>query len=168
MESEWQLLGQNGPVPASRVDLMTVLADIEQILVRASLGATTRASYLSDVTMDFAMDSLIFPGQLPADQVEMCRCPAGYRGSSCEVIPVVCPASLRLSDSSVFQRCDVGYYRDNSDATLSVLGTCRKCPCNNNEESCSQGYDLRVTCNCKPGYTGRNCDNVGECFQLRT
>jgi hypothetical protein len=61
------------------------------------------------------------------------------------------------------QRCDVGHYRDTSDMSTSLLGVCRKCPCNNNEESCTLGVDLRVTCNCKPGFGGRNCDNVGEC-----
>jgi hypothetical protein len=84
-ESQWQSLGRSGPVQASRVDLMTALTNIELLLVRASLGSTTRASYLSDVTMDTAMDAIFFPGQDPAVQVEMCRCPAGYRGLSCEV-----------------------------------------------------------------------------------
>ncbi|XP_059491072.1 basement membrane-specific heparan sulfate proteoglycan core protein isoform X8 [Neocloeon triangulifer] len=142
MEDGWRLLGPGGPLPASRIDLMTVLADVELLLVRASLGTSTRSTYLSDVTMDIALDTQTFPGQPPAEFVEMCRCPPGYRGTSCE-------------------RCDVGYYRDSSDTSLSILGSCRKCPCNDNEESCSQTYDLRVVCNCKPGYTGRNCNNIG-------
>jgi Laminin B (Domain IV) len=84
-ESSWTLMSGGGPVPASRMDMMTVLANVEMLLVRASLGANTRATYLSDVTMEYALDSLVFPGQATAAQVEMCRCPSGYRGSSCEV-----------------------------------------------------------------------------------
>lgn len=82
-------MSSSGPVPASRMDMMTVLADIEMMLVRASLGANTRATYLSDVTMEYAIDSLVFPGQTTADKVEMCRCPSGYRGSSCEVSAIL-------------------------------------------------------------------------------
>ncbi|CAB3365823.1 Hypothetical predicted protein [Cloeon dipterum] len=138
-ESGWTLLSQRGPMPASRVDFMTVLTDIEQVLVRASLGSSTRATYLSDITMDIGYDSQSFPNQPPTEFVEMCRCPVGYRGSSCE-------------------RCDVGYYRDTYDTSLSILGVCRKCQCNNNEQSCYQSQDFRVVCVCLDGFTGEFCD----------
>ncbi|XP_065349473.1 basement membrane-specific heparan sulfate proteoglycan core protein isoform X6 [Cloeon dipterum] len=146
-ESGWTLLSQRGPLPASRVDFMTVLTDIEQVLVRASLGSSTRATYLSDITMDIGYDSQSFPNQPPTEFVEMCRCPVGYRGSSCE-------------------RCDVGYYRDTSDTSLSILGVCRKCPCNNNEQSCYQSHDFRVVCVCLDGFTGESCDRPVEVWGI--
>lgn len=60
------------------------------------------------------------------------------------------------------QSCASGFYRNTSDLAVSVLGSCQSCPCNGNEESCSMSSDQRVTCYCKPGYSGRTCDNSGS------
>lgn len=51
--------------------------------------------------------------------------------------------------------CSFGYYKDTNDQ-------CTRCPCNANEESCSLGPDLRVTCNCLSGYTGSSCNILGK------
>ena len=87
VESHWKRLGSSGPRPASRQDFLTALADIEAILVRATFSTQTTSSFISDVYMDIAMDNAALQnsGNQVALEVEMCRCPAGYRGSSCEV-----------------------------------------------------------------------------------
>lgn len=51
--------------------------------------------------------------------------------------------------------CSVGYYKNNNDQ-------CIRCPCNSKEESCSLGFDSRVTCNCISGYTGPSCNVLGK------
>ncbi|XP_060518138.1 basement membrane-specific heparan sulfate proteoglycan core protein isoform X3 [Cylas formicarius] len=134
----WYRLDQNrAPRPASREDLLIVLANIETILVRATLSTDTSSTYLSDITLDTAVD--INTGKPRASTIEVCRCPQGYRGTSCE-------------------SCASGYYKDLSFSDTSPLGSCRRCPCSNHEESCQLDNSQRVICNCLPGYSGRNCE----------
>ena len=62
----------------------------------------------------------------------------GYRGTSCEL-------------------CIPGFYRDVNDLLTGPLGSCSRCPCNNNEVSCTLGPESRVICECLPDYEGPNC-----------
>lgn len=82
-EHYWTHLDQSGPRPASRADLLTALSNVEAILVRATHSTPTQASFLSDVSLDTAVSQPT--GQSQAREVEECRCPTEYRGSSCEV-----------------------------------------------------------------------------------
>lgn len=97
---------------------------------------------LSNVAMDTAVP--FNTGQEQPREVEECRCPEGHRGTSCE-------------------ECAPGYYRDRS---AGPYGMCRRCPCSNNEESCVQQSDSRVVCQCRQGFSGRNCEIQGECPAL--
>ncbi|XP_032663569.1 basement membrane-specific heparan sulfate proteoglycan core protein-like isoform X7 [Odontomachus brunneus] len=140
-ENEWRRLTTEGPRSASRTDLMIVLSNLEAILVRASHSDRMTATYISDISMDTAVETLT--GNRRATQVEACRCPLGYIGSSCET-------------------CARGYYRDTSDRSVSYLGSCNLCPCNKNEESCEISRSGQVKCHCLPGYTGLYCQDIGE------
>jgi hypothetical protein len=130
VEKGWRRLISSGPQPASRAEFMKVLSSIEAILIRAIHASQTNRTYLSDVSLDTAIESET--GGERSTSVEICRCPVGHRGTSCEI-------------------CSVGYYKNTNDQ-------CTRCPCNANEESCSLGSDLRVTCNCLSGYTGSSCN----------
>ncbi|XP_076230674.1 terribly reduced optic lobes isoform X32 [Nomia melanderi] len=136
-ESEWKRLTTEGPRVASRLDLMTVLSNLEAILVRASHSERMTATYISDISLDTAVE---VPGSRRAVQVEVCRCPTGYTGTSCE-------------------SCARGYYRDIEDRSVSYLGSCQPCPCNRNEESCEISRTGQVKCHCQPGYTGQYCQD---------
>ncbi|XP_049843588.1 basement membrane-specific heparan sulfate proteoglycan core protein isoform X30 [Schistocerca gregaria] len=136
-EGVWQRLLPTGPGPASRQDMLRVLSAVEAILVRAFHATLTTATRISDISLDTAVPQPT--GQAAVRDVEVCRCPPGYRGSSCE-------------------SCSPGYYRDTSRGPESA--TCVRCPCNGNEESCYADRDGRVTCVCQPGYTGRYCDST--------
>ncbi|CAL1682411.1 unnamed protein product [Lasius platythorax] len=142
-ENEWKRLTTEGPRSASRTDLMIVLSNLEAILVRASHSERMTATYISDISMDTAVENLT--GDRRATQIEACRCPTGYTGTSCEI-------------------CTRGYYRDTSDRSVSYLGACNLCPCNKNEESCEISRSGQVKCHCLPGYTGQYCQDsdVGE------
>lgn len=83
-ESKWQSIDESGPKVASRADLLTVLSNLESILVRATLREGTSKVYLSDVVLDTAVQQNT--GQGLVKDVEICRCPEGYTGTSCEVI----------------------------------------------------------------------------------
>ncbi|XP_046397627.1 basement membrane-specific heparan sulfate proteoglycan core protein-like isoform X3 [Ischnura elegans] len=145
-ESEWRHLDQSVPRPASRADLMTVLIKLEAILVRATFSSDTEYTYLSDVSMDSSVVGRYQPSSLTtANDIEKCYCPPGYEGTSCE-------------------SCAQGYYLDFNNRGEGVFGTCRPCPCNNNEESCSlvrEGNEYVVRCRCKPGYDEKDFCAVG-------
>ncbi|KAK9869716.1 hypothetical protein WA026_003454 [Henosepilachna vigintioctopunctata] len=137
--SGWQRLDQSsGPRPASREDILIALSSIREILVRATPTDTTQITSISDVTLDTAIDPYTTEGK--ATSVEVCRCPIGYEGSSCE-------------------SCMLGYYRDENDIAAGPLGSCAKCPCTENAHGCSMGPDNTVICHCISGFTGSRCEN---------
>ncbi|XP_046742518.1 basement membrane-specific heparan sulfate proteoglycan core protein [Diprion similis] len=137
VESAWKRLTTDGPRSASRVDLMTVLANLEAILVRATHSQEMIATYISDVSLDTAVQHVASSRR--ATQVEACRCPSGYTGSSCE-------------------SCAPGYYRNEFDRSRSILGACNLCPCNGNEESCEIDRYGSVKCYCRPEFSGPSCE----------
>ncbi|XP_066903525.1 basement membrane-specific heparan sulfate proteoglycan core protein isoform X5 [Halyomorpha halys] len=120
---------------ATRREILNILSQLSAIQIRASFGRETRESYLSDVSLDVAIPEAT---GLAALDVEFCRCPAGYSGTSC-------------------QRCEPHYYKDFDN-------TCKPCRCNNHEESCSIGSDNKLVCICQPGWFGESCesDECGE------
>lgn len=83
IESEWQNLHRSGIRPTSRNDLLSVLTSIDSILVRATLKDVTSKSSISDVYLDTAVPQQTAQGRIRG--LELCRCPAGYKGTSCEV-----------------------------------------------------------------------------------
>lgn len=63
---------RQGPRPASREDIMRVLANVDSILIRAQLSSDTASSFISDITLDTAVRH---PTSNKAVNVEVCRCP---------------------------------------------------------------------------------------------
>lgn len=117
---------------------MTALTDVEAILVRATHSEEMIGTYISDIILEFGSETY---GTQRATQVEVCTCPEGYDGNSCE-------------------NCRRGYFRSKSDRSRSFLGNCEKCPCNNNELSCDLSRTGQVICHCAPGYTGHDCSQL--------
>lgn len=62
---------------------MMVLADLDDILIRASYSTEMRSSSISDISMEVAVPN--YSGLAQALEVEQCRCPPGYQGLSCQV-----------------------------------------------------------------------------------
>lgn len=138
----WQRLDQlSGPRPASREDIMIALSNVREILIRAQPTDSTTSSSISDVTLDTAIEASTSKGS--ASNVEMCRCPLGYEGTSCEI-------------------CVLGYFRDMNDLSAGPLGSCVRCPCTENAHGCSLGPDNNVICHCTQGFTGTRCENTGK------
>ncbi|XP_049279689.1 basement membrane-specific heparan sulfate proteoglycan core protein isoform X5 [Anopheles funestus] len=137
-ERKWTVTNRRNSYPASRADLMTVLANLNHILIRATTKESTRVSKLSDIALGTAIPT---PTASFADEVEECYCPKGYRGTSCE-------------------QCEDLHYRDVYDRSAGLLGACKPCPCNrDNSDSCQMDNRGVVVCNCREGYSGENCDN---------
>lgn len=68
--------------PVSREELMMVLAGLEQLQIRALFSQTSSTVSLSRVVLEVASEA---GGGPPASNVELCMCPANYRGDSCQV-----------------------------------------------------------------------------------
>ncbi|KAM6465704.1 laminin subunit alpha-2 isoform 3-T3 [Liasis olivaceus] len=120
-------------IPVSKREFMMVLANIKRLLIRATYSNGMNAIYrLSGVSLESADDSLT--GQKDASAVEICQCPTGYFGSSCE-------------------SCWPGHRRVNGTI---IGGICRPCTCFGHAESCD---DITGEClNCKHNTGGRYCD----------
>lgn len=61
---------------------MMVLAGLEQLQIRALFSQTSASVSLRRVALEVASEAGRGP---PASNVELCMCPANYRGDSCQV-----------------------------------------------------------------------------------
>ncbi|XP_052752510.1 basement membrane-specific heparan sulfate proteoglycan core protein isoform X3 [Galleria mellonella] len=134
-EEGWYIL--NTVTPASRNDFMNVLRSLRRVLVKATLTPDILSTTIADVSMDTA-STFADRGYPAVKSVEVCMCPQGYTGTSCE-------------------SCVQGYYKDRR-------GRCNPCNCNGHE--CKLTMNNEVTCYCRPPYTGPDCSTFGLVMEL--
>ncbi|XP_007952908.2 laminin subunit alpha-5 [Orycteropus afer afer] len=125
----------------SREELMMVLAGLEQLQIRALFSQIASAVSLRRVALEVASVGGRGP---PASSVELCMCPASYRGDSC-------------------QECAPGYYRDTKGL---FLGRCVPCQCHGHSDRCLPGTGVCVGCQhntegdhcerCLPGFVSNS------------
>lgn len=116
----------------SREELMMVLAGLEQLHIRALFSQTSSAVSLRRVALEVAGE---VGGGPPASNVELCMCPANYRGDSC-------------------QECAPGYYRDTKGL---FLGRCVPCQCHGHSDRCLPGSG--VCMGCQHNTEGDHCEH---------
>ncbi|XP_050682975.1 basement membrane-specific heparan sulfate proteoglycan core protein isoform X5 [Leptidea sinapis] len=134
-EDDWYIL--NSVQPVSRSDFMRVLKKLRRVLVRATLTPNVTSTAIADVSMDTATES--YDSLMPtAKGIEVCTCPEGYTGTSCE-------------------NCNQGFYEDQN-------GFCSRCNCNGHD--CQLNSYNEVICNCRAPYTGPDCSTVGLIMEL--
>ncbi|XP_030253759.1 laminin subunit alpha-1 isoform X2 [Sparus aurata] len=116
----------------TRDDVLSVLADVTSLRVRVHLNNSADGQiHLSSVSLDFA-DSGSVSG-VQAVGVEMCECPWGYSGTSCEM-------------------CLPGFYRVGG---VLFGGNCMQCECYDHATEC----DINGVClGCNHNTTGPHCD----------
>ena len=144
---------------ATREDLMKVLANIENVLIRVHYGDNKLFTSLINIRIDTAVpSSSLSPYRPQAVYVEQCQCPRGYNGLSCQDCA---PGFGRGQDnrcvSVTDESCPPGYY-----GNPSVGISCQVCPCaqvqGGYSAECFLEVDFQVRCRCPYGYEGRRCE----------
>lgn len=141
IEGQWRNVQRTGVHMATRHDILTVLSNIESILIRATLQDSSSVMSIGDIILGTAVTTS--QGSPRTSDIEVCQCPEGYTGNSCET-------------------CAPMFYRDIDDRSVDRSGSCRRCPCSANAESCELDSSRRVVCNCKQSFYGPRCDDSSK------
>uniref|UniRef100_A0A8C5PK68 Laminin subunit alpha-1 n=1 Tax=Leptobrachium leishanense TaxID=445787 RepID=A0A8C5PK68_9ANUR len=159
-ENNWEYITPVSGQPVTRADFMSVLSNIDYILIKASYGYGLQQSRISNISMDMAVEaSNRHSGREVARLIEVCECPLGYTGFSC-------------------QECAPGYYREKRLETSvpgsqSLFSPCVPCKCSNHSETCDPNTGECMDCRhntgghhchvCAPGYYGNVTGSIADC-----
>ncbi|XP_067434354.1 laminin subunit alpha-1 [Thunnus thynnus] len=158
-EHKWKYFNSVSEKPVSRADFMSVLSNIQYVIIKASYGTRLQQSRISNVTMETAVEAEKAEGG-GARLIESCICPPGYAGLSC-------------------QDCAPGYFHQprselsSQDQRSLFVRPCVPCRCNNHSESCNQETGECQDCQhhtggrscelCAPGYYGNVSGSISDC-----
>lgn len=123
--------------PCTRLDVMEGTHDVKRLLIRAKYHTDQIEGSLGYAFLDKAdINTIAGPGEKAATSVEVCSCPVGYSGTSCQDCSygkekVFITSIINTSASKISNL--LGYRKSNSD---SWLNTCVKCECNGHSPSC--------------------------------
>ncbi|XP_012581228.1 PREDICTED: laminin subunit alpha-1 [Condylura cristata] len=168
-ENYWKYFNSVSEEPVTRSDFMSVLSNIEYILIKASYGQGLQQSRITNVSMEVGRKAeTLYPGSEAASLIEKCLCPPGTAGLSC-------------------QDCAPGYHRgklleSGGKGPHPLLAPCVPCNCNNHSDTCDpetgtclnimndhfsptcilEGeHDLRCDA-CFLGYEGQYCERCSS------
>ncbi|XP_004846024.1 laminin subunit alpha-2 isoform X1 [Heterocephalus glaber] len=146
-EDAFTIHGTNFPV--SRKDFMTVLANLKRVLIQITYSFGMDAIFrLSDVGLESAVP---YPtdGSV-ATAVEVCQCPPGYSGSSCESC---WPGHRRVNGTIFGGICEPCQCFGHADSCDDFTGECLNC----------KGHTGGPYCNlCLPGFYGDPTQGTSE------
>nr|XP_048281070.1 laminin subunit alpha-2 isoform X2 [Myodes glareolus] len=151
-EDSFTIHGTN--LPVSRKDFMTMLANLESVLIQITYNLGMDAIFrLSSVNLESAVP---YPTDKSiATAVEVCQCPPGYSGNSCEKRHQAY-ASSNLIPANNSKSCWPRHRRVNGTV---FGGICEPCQCFGHADSCD---DVTAEClNCKDHTGGPYCN---ECL----
>ncbi|XP_004635889.1 laminin subunit alpha-1 [Octodon degus] len=159
-EDFWKYFNSVSEEPVTRADFMSVLSNVEYILIKASYGEGLQQSRISNISMDVGA---MAAGQRPEGEVarliERCACPPGAAGFSC-------------------QDCAPGFRRQKlpeggGGEARPLLAPCVPCSCNNHSDTCDPETGRCLNCRdntagdhcelCAPGYYGMVTGKAHDC-----
>ncbi|XP_033914651.3 laminin subunit alpha-1-like [Acipenser ruthenus] len=159
-EREWKYFNSVSDQAVSHSDFMSVLSNIQYILIKASYGSDLQQSRISNISLEIAVDSdEMNAGRETARGIERCKCPSGYAGLSC-------------------QECAPGFYRQsltelNVQGPRPLIEPCVSCQCNNHSQTCDLDTGKCQGCQdntagdhcdlCAPGYYGKVRGSISDC-----
>ncbi|XP_071947989.1 laminin subunit gamma-1-like [Antedon mediterranea] len=114
-----------------------MMSNLTSIRIRATYGTQDNSGTLDNVKLDTVRRSVLTTRDA-ANQVEVCTCPQGYVGQSCE-------------------SCTVGYFRDPPYG--DPFARCVPCECNNHATVCSPDSGI---CRCEDNTEGDNCQRCSK------
>ncbi|XP_049631522.1 basement membrane-specific heparan sulfate proteoglycan core protein [Suncus etruscus] len=126
--------------PATREHLLMALADLDELLVRATFSSVPLQASISGVSLEVAQPGPLVGAQ--ALEVEQCRCPPGYEGLSCQDCA---PGYTRTGSGLYLGHCELCECNGHSDLCHPETGACSQCLHSATGEFCEQ---------CAPGYYG--------------
>ncbi|KAM8731402.1 laminin subunit alpha-1 isoform 1-T1 [Acanthopagrus schlegelii] len=163
-EHKWKYFNSVSEKSVSHADFMSVLSNIEYIIIKASYGTRLQQSRISNITMETALEAELGEGLHGkggvARFIESCVCPPGYTGLSC-------------------QECATGFFRQplselsSHSQKTQFVRPCVRCRCSNHSESCDvetgecqgcQHHTSGRSCElCAPGYYGNVGGSISDC-----
>ncbi|KAM5218754.1 laminin subunit alpha-1 isoform 1-T1 [Hipposideros larvatus] len=159
-ENYWKYFNSVSEKPVTRSDFMSVLSNIEYILIKASYGQGLQQSRISNISMEVGRKAeQQHAGRKVASLLEKCLCPPGTAGLSC-------------------QDCAPGYYRgklpEGGDrGSYPLLAPCMPCNCNNHSDICDPETGTCLNCSdntageycdvCASGYYGKVTGSASDC-----
>uniref|UniRef100_A0A8C9AUH6 Laminin subunit alpha-2 n=1 Tax=Prolemur simus TaxID=1328070 RepID=A0A8C9AUH6_PROSS len=159
-ENFWKYFNSVSEKPVTRSDFMSVLSNIEYILIKASYGQGLQQSRISNISMEVGRKAKeLHPEGEVASLLEHCLCPLGTAGFSC-------------------QDCAPGYHRGKlpeggGRGPRPLLAPCVPCSCNNHSDACDPETGKCLNCSdntagdhcdvCAPGYYGKVTGLASDC-----
>ncbi|XP_039074653.1 laminin subunit alpha-1 isoform X2 [Hyaena hyaena] len=159
-ENFWRYFNSVSEKPVTRSDFMSVLSNIEYILIKASYGQGLQQSRISNISMEVGRKvEKLPPGRKVASRLEKCLCPPGTAGFSC-------------------QDCAPGYHRGEipqggGRGPRPLLAPCVPCHCSNHSDVCDPETGKCLNCShgtagdhcdvCAPGYFGKVTGSASDC-----
>ncbi|EMP33411.1 Laminin subunit alpha-1 [Chelonia mydas] len=153
-EHVWKYFNSVSDQSVTRSDFMSVLSNVEYILIKASYGQGLQQSRIANISMEIAVKAEeTHLGRETAHLIEQCECPTGYAGLSCQ----------NCRDNTAGEHCSVcapGYY----GKVIGSVNDCSLCACpRTNLTSFSptcvlkDGHDFYCDA-CLTGYEGQYCE----------
>ncbi|KFB41337.1 AGAP003656-PA-like protein [Anopheles sinensis] len=134
LEEYWQNYYDNNTI--TREELLTALANVTDIFIRATYYTASEEAAISYISMDIAREATANASGTRAWPVEHCQCPQGHKGLSCE-------------------DCESGFFKGEQ-------GLCQPCACNGRSEECNP---LTGVClNCQNNTYGPNCERYNHLY----